>query len=281
MAIIDAQVHIWAADSPQRPWPSAGAGGRTTAVHGASFGADQLIAAMDGSGIDAAVLIPPSWEGERTDLVEAAHLAWPERLAFMARLDLADEPRARAEFARISALPGTLGFRFLLGSDIALDQLPGLDWLWAGIAEAGLSIMAAPRGYFAELAQVARAHPDLRITIDHLGARAYKKGAEAFAGLDRMLELASLPNVAVKASGLPEYSEAPPPHADIGPRVRRVFEAFGPDRLFFGTDLTRQEGGYPALLALFDSFDWLRGEDRRKVMGDALADWLRWDRAPR
>jgi predicted TIM-barrel fold metal-dependent hydrolase len=87
--------------------------------------------------------------------------------------------------------------------------------------------------------------------------------------------------VAVKASGLPEYSEVPPPHADIGPRVRRVFEAFGPDRLFFGTDLTRQEGGYPALLALFDSFDWLRGEDRRKVMGDALADWLRWDRAPR
>ncbi len=277
MRIVDAQVHIWAADTPGRPWPRAGEGGRTAVPQRpVAYGADDLIADMDASGIDRAVLVAPSWEGERSDLVSAAHARFPERLVFMARVDHRPADAART-LRDLMALPGIRGFRFLLGTDIPLADLPALGWLWDAIAAAGLSIMIAPRGHFAALAGIAERHPGLRITIDHLGAHAHRTGADAFVDVDAMLPLARLPNVAVKASGLPDYSALGPPYPDVEPYVRQVYDAFGADRMFFGSDLTRLPRGYPDLLALFDSFTWLTGADREKVMGEALLDWLGWN----
>lgn len=277
MRIVDAQVHIWATDTPARPWPRAGADGRTAQPQRAEpYGAADLIAAMDSSGIDRAVLVAPSWEGERSDLVAAAHARYSDRLAFMARLDQR-APDAPAALAKLMALPGMRGLRFLVGTDFAVADLSGLDWLWETLADAGRSVMLAPRGQFAAIAGIARRHPDLRITIDHLGAYAHRKGAAAFADLAQLLPLAQLPNVAVKASGLPDYSALGPPYADVEPHVLRVFDAFGAERMFFGSDLTRLPLGYPDLLALFASFDWLAGAERDRVMGEALLAWLRWD----
>ncbi|HSX82334.1 MAG TPA: amidohydrolase family protein [Candidatus Saccharimonadia bacterium] len=65
----------------------------------------------------------------------------------------------------------------------------------------------------------------------------------AFANLGEMLALATYPKVAVKLSGAPSYSSHP--------YLRQVFDAFGPQRCFWGTDITRMppEAPYPASLA--------------------------------
>ena len=68
MKITDAQVHIWAADTPERPWVLSG----SSYAHGASFRSDQLLAAMEEAGVDRAVLVPPSWEGDYNDVCFAA-----------------------------------------------------------------------------------------------------------------------------------------------------------------------------------------------------------------
>ena len=64
MLIVDGQVHIWAASTPQRPWPA-----RHAPHWPVPLGADDLIKEMAVAGVNRAVLVPPSWEGERNDLV--------------------------------------------------------------------------------------------------------------------------------------------------------------------------------------------------------------------
>lgn len=81
MPIVDAQVHIWAANTPERPWP------RHQAHKPEPITKDDLLREMKGAGVDRAVIVPPSWEGERNDLALAAGQAHPDRFAVMGRLD--------------------------------------------------------------------------------------------------------------------------------------------------------------------------------------------------
>jgi predicted TIM-barrel fold metal-dependent hydrolase len=58
MMIADAQVHIWAADTPERPWPP---GNAHRAHRPAPFGEADLIREMDAAGVSRAIVVPPSW----------------------------------------------------------------------------------------------------------------------------------------------------------------------------------------------------------------------------
>ena len=82
MMICDAQVHIWAADSPARPWPSYG---HSYAHRETPFTRKDLIAEMDAAGVDRVIIVPPSWEGERNDLALEAAPLHPTRCAIMGR----------------------------------------------------------------------------------------------------------------------------------------------------------------------------------------------------
>ena len=59
-----------------------------------------------------------------------------------------------------------------------------------------------------------------------------------------LLPLAKLPNVAIKATGAPGYSAEQYPFRDIHDGLRRIYDAYGPDRFFWGTDITRMPCTY-------------------------------------
>jgi L-fuconolactonase len=137
--------------------------------------------------------------------------------------------------------------------------------------------MLAPSGRMPLLAAIARRHPALPIIIDHMGARVHRKGTEAFAQISDVLTLAELENVAVKATCLPDYSAEDAPWRDVAPYVERLFHAFGAERLFWGSDISRLPCPYAQLVETFrNGFAWLRGRDRDLVMGEAIAVWLNW-----
>ena len=93
MLIVDSQVHIWATDRPDRPWPP---GRAAQAQKPYPVTKEMVLTAMDEAGVDRAVLIPPSWEGDHNDLVLEAAQARPDRFAAMGRLAVeAPESRAR------------------------------------------------------------------------------------------------------------------------------------------------------------------------------------------
>ncbi len=70
--------------------------------------------ALDGmkeAGVDRAVIVPPSWEGERNDLALEAARLHPDRFAVMGRLAL-EKPESRALVDGWKRQPGMLGMRF-------------------------------------------------------------------------------------------------------------------------------------------------------------------------
>ena len=99
----------------------------------------------------------------------------------------------------------------------------------------------------------------------------------AFANLPELLALGQYPNVAVKATGAPSYSSEPYPYRNIHPYLRQIYDAFGPDRTFWGTDITRMPCTWRQCVTLFtEELPWLSGRDQELVMGRALCHWLDW-----
>ena len=113
--------------------------------------------------------------------------------------------------------------------------------------------------------------------LGRAGALLRAKDNAAFDDLPQLLRLARLPNVAVKASALPAYSSHDYPYYNLHPYLRRVFDAFGPRRMFWGTDLTRLPCTYRQAITLFtEELPWLSAADQEWVMGRAVCDWLGW-----
>src|SRR3970040_1049075 len=109
MMIADSQVHIGAADTPERPWPK----NRTVkAQRDVPLGKDELLREMDAAGVSRVVIVPPSWEGDRNDLALAAAQAHPDRFAVMGRIDPA-APESRRKVATWKQQSGMLGLRFV------------------------------------------------------------------------------------------------------------------------------------------------------------------------
>ena len=274
MEVVDAQVHIWGAHTPERPWPSRAHAQRATPVT-----ADEVIGWMDAGGVDRAILVPPSWEGDRNDLALAAVEKHPRRFAIMGRLD-PDAPGAHGQVARWKEQPGMLGLRFTFHTPVLLQPLLDgrFDGIWGEAERHDVPIMLLIHHPHMHLIDaVAKAHPRLRIVIDHLGLVNGEKDAKAFRDLDKLVALAKRPNVAVKSSALPCYTDEPYPYPGLHGYIRRVFDAFGARRMFWGTDQTRSPIDYRQGIELFTRhLPWLRGEDLEWIMGRGVREWIGW-----
>ena len=67
------------------------------------------------------------------------------------------------------------------------------------------------------------------------------------------------------------------PFRSIHPHLRRVYDAFGPQRMFWGTDITRMPCSWKQCVTLFtEELPWLTGRDLELVMGRAFCDWIGW-----
>ncbi len=273
MQITDAQVHIWAASTPERPWPA-----RHQPHRPEPLGKDELLREMDAAGVSRAVIVPPSWEGERNDLALAAAQAHPDRFAVMGRLD-SETPEARAAIPGWREQPGMLGLRFTF-------HRPGLkelltegraEWVWPAAEKAEVPVMMlVPHALAHLVADIARRHPALRIVMDHLGL--YEgKNEEAFAEFDKFLALAKHPNIAAKASCLPHFTTESYPYRRLHLYIRKVYDAFGPKRMFWGTDLSRLPCTYRQGVTLFtEELPWLKAEDKEWIMSRGVCEWLGW-----
>ena len=275
MTIVDAQVHIWGADTPERPWPPDRA---HQAQKPYPVTREMVLREMDAAGVSRAVIVPPSWEGDRNDLALEAARLHPDRFRVMGRLAI-ERPESRALVPAWKQQAGMLGLRFTFHSDLQRPWLTDgtADWLWPAAERAGLPIMVFVPGSLAAVDALAPRYPGLRLVIDHLAIGTDLRDDAAFADLPALLALARHPNVAVKASALPCYSTEPYPFPRLHPYIRRVFDAFGPRRTFWGTDLTRLPCPYRQAVTLFtEELPWLRGSDLEWVMGRGLSEWLGW-----
>ena len=275
MQIIDSQVHIWAAETSDKPWDRVDA---AKPHRPEPLGHDELLREMDGAGVARAVLVPPTWEADRNDTsLEAARL-YPDRFAVMGRLTL-DAPESRDRMAAWKEQPGMLGIRltFHRGRYRTWLEDDTIDWFWAAAERHDVPVMALAPHALPRLAEVAARHPGLRLCIDHMGLNSSLIGKPLAPIVDGVVKLAALPNVAVKASALPCYSTESYPYPSLHPQIRRVVDAFGPRRVFWGTDLSHLPCPYRQALTLFtEELDNLTADEKEWILGRALAEWLDW-----
>jgi len=276
MRIVDAQVHIWAAGTPERPWPV------RAEPHRAPLGKEELLAEMDKAGVDSVVLVPPSWEGDRNDIALDAAASHPDRFCIMGRFD-PDAPGAREQIAGWKMQTGMLGVRLTFHTEVLRRPLLDgrFDWLWGEMEKAGIPAMVLFHHEYMHLAdRIAERHPGLRLVLDHLGLKSARDVREAtnFATLDKVLALARRPNVAAKVSAMPCYADDKTyPFRSVHPHIRRVFDAFGPQRTFWGTDWSRLPCSYRQGVTMFtEELPWLGGQDLDWVMGRGISEWIGW-----
>ena len=275
MQIVDSQLHLWGANSLDRPWP---AGRERDAQRPYAVPKEALLLEMDLAGVSRAVLVPPSWEGDRNDLALEAARSHPERFAVMGRFSLQQRPDAET-VAKWKQQQGMLGMRFTFHHEHYRRALTdgSSEWLWAAAQQHSIPLMMLMPGAMSHLERLAREYPALRITIDHSGLPFDHKAPQALQDLPSVVALAKYPNVAVKVSGLPALSVQAFPFRDVHEAAHRLFDAFGPRRTFWGTDLTRMSCTYRECIDLFtQSLWWLKGDDLEWVMGRGVSEWMGW-----
>ena len=267
MLIVDSQVHIWRTGPPTNP------------AHRQinAFSADDLLKEMDEAGVDRAVINPPGWDPSASEIAIEAARQHPNRLSVLGHFPL-DKEESRSLVEGWKQQPGMRGFRFQLGQTQVSWLTDGtMDWLWPAAARAGLPVGLGASSPPSAVGQIAERHPDVRITIDHMGRGLAKKDDEAFENLPEFLTLAKYPNVAVKVSAVPSYSSAPYPYSNIHKYIRQVYDAFGPERMFWGTDITRMPCSWRQCVTLFtEELPWLSEGDKEMIMGQSLCKWIDW-----
>ena len=272
--IVDSQVHAFERSRPERPWSGFLTG--PDEVTG-----DDMVAAMDAVGVDGALLVSPfslyRYDASYALEVYATH---PGRFGLIKPFD----PQSKAvadEIAEWAGTPGVVGARVMLTAQPFEADDPGLNRIFAAVAEAGIPVNVMGSGKLPLLRELARRHPDTRIVVDHVGlVQPYQPPAppEPFGDMANVVSLAAYDNVAIKISGACTLSHQPFPYPDIWEPLGKVFDAFGFDRCMWGTDWTRAVEllTYKQGVEAFRITDQLSESERSALMGGTLLKIYNW-----
>ncbi|MDP6556519.1 MAG: amidohydrolase family protein [Pirellulaceae bacterium] len=285
-SIIDTHMHVWANDPLRHSFRHPYIKDFKEAPHEATV--EMLMEDMDRHGCTHSVLVQVIYHGWDNSYVADCVKQNPKRLKAQGLVDPTD-PKVADKMEFWMTEHGLHGMRF---SAIYYQngKHGGDGWinarethrLWRKAEELGavFNFFIAPQ-QLPKLEKMVRAHPKVRIVIDHLSQM--DLGAEdPEPDFRLLLAMARYPNVWVKVSELSSVSKSGKyPFADAYPYVKRVYEAFGPERLLFGT-------GYPGTARaaynrppLDKEIDLIRKEipfftreDREKILGrNAAALW--------
>ena len=273
MQIVDAQIHLWSSGLPSN----------LSHRQVTSFSSEEAIKMMDESGVDAAVIHLVHWDPNCHQVALEAVKKYPRRFAMLGELPLTD-PAAKDLIANLTDQPNMLGLRYVLLNDPERQWMREgkIDWLWPAAEAAGVPVTVLATDSIDLIHVIAERHPGLRLTIDHLGGRGgltTLKDHEAMVHIPDLLALAKYPNIAVKVTGAPGYSSESYPFPIMQTYVHKIYDAFGPERTFWGTDITKMPCSWRDCITMFtEELPWLNEDDKRLIMGDAVCKWWGWKR---
>ncbi len=264
--IMDAQTHIWS-------------GGKPSPTHRQEpFLVTDLLQQLDGAGVNRAIIVTPSWNPNGNELPLEAAKTYPDRLAVMGLYDTNSKPDV-AQIQAWKSRQGMLGLRLFLGSPQGKAWFTDVssDWLWPELQRNQIPLMLFAGGMMPDVAKIAAKYPDLKICLDSFGAPAGVVGVQAFDNYDQVLALAKFKNVSIKPVSLPFISGEAYPYRNLHPFIRRIYDAFGPERIFWGSDITLLKSPYSDCVKAFtQDMDWLSDQDLELIMGRALSKWINW-----
>ena len=230
---IDSHQHFWRYDAQRHGWIT-----DDMAVLRKDYLPEQLLPELKHNGMDGCITVQVEHsEAETMSLLDLAG-RHPEIVGVVGWVDLAAHGLA-ARLRTLSQFPKLRGFRHVAQAEaddrflVRPDILRGIS----ALAEFGFTydILIYPRQLPAAIELVGR-FPQQKFVVDHLAKPPIKAG-EIDAWAAQIRALGNAPNVYCKLSGM--ITEADWQHwqsKDLAPYLDVVFEAFGSDRLMFGSD---------------------------------------------
>ncbi len=251
---IDAHAHVWPARASANP---------------SSFTPEQLLAQAAPCGVERVVLIQMSFFRFDNSYMLSAIQRYPGVFSGVAVVDHASE-RSQSEMQHLSEL-GVRGFRIVPdGQPQTWLDSEGMAAMWSWAAENGLAIcpLIDPDA-LPSIDRMCQRFPQTVVIIDHL-ARIGVDGRIRDADVSQLCELARHRNIHVKVSAFYALGRKTPPYSDLGPMIRRVVDAYGPQRLMWATDSPFQVQNphtYSASLALIrEHLEFLSSDDREWLL---------------
>jgi predicted TIM-barrel fold metal-dependent hydrolase len=127
----------------------------------------------------------------------------------------------------------------------------------------------APISRMPEVGALLEKLPDLTVVIDHMADCPIDQPAE----LEKLLALKRYPNLFVKISHTWSLSRQPYPWTDAQQYAKRVYDAFGPQRIMWATDwpIVENVSTYArALSVVRDEMKFLNTEDKQWVLNKTI-----------
>jgi L-fuconolactonase len=277
---IDAHHHVWDLAVRDQPWTADLPG-----LH-RSFDLAELRPSLLAHGVDATVVVQTITVADETPELLALATREPLVAGVVGWVDLT-APDVADRLAVLLAQSG-----HLVGIRHQVQGEPDPRWLCrddvrrglAAVAAAGLvyDLLVVPPQLPAAIETVA-ALPELTFVLDHAGKPTIASGGGLASWRSDIRVLAALPNVAVKLSGLiTEADHATWTVDQLRPYVHTLLDAFGADRVMFGSDwpVCLLAGSYDDVIAAAEVLTGgLDAAEQAAVFGRTAAHWYRIEAA--
>ena len=277
--IVDTHMHTWSGDLNRWPFAHPYSEDVTPPKNPATV--ERLIDDLDANHVSNAVIVQTIFHGwDNTYTVHSVAQA-PDRFKGHGLIDPQD-PRVADKLDYWMSEHGLAGMRFSPiyyvegangGDEWITSRAHHKLWRKAEKLRAVFN-MFIHNTQLPRLGMMLDRYPDARVIVDHV-SQIDLADDDAQAQLDRLLALSKHPNVWVKVTDLTSVSPSKTyPFAKAMPYIEQVYQAFGSDRLLWGTGYpgaTRTEFQRPCLkmeLELVkEQFSFMSALDKRKYLG--------------
>jgi predicted TIM-barrel fold metal-dependent hydrolase len=274
MPIVESHVHIWTQDDAYPFAPTL----PDVPVPATDATAEMLLDETGIAGVDHVVLVQPSTYGWDNRYLADSIACYPRQLAGVCLVNPLDEDA-----------PEQLEFwvreRNFHGVRLHAVRPDSADWftsaqtdrIWRKAADLGIPVCLLLDLVHAPMVEeMLKRFPQVDVVLDHMG-RIDVSEQPPYPVFRRFLELANYPRTYAKVSGMLHYSNAAYPFTDTHPFFRLAKDAWGPERLMWGTDwpmLLDKAGYLPRLTAVRDEMPFFTQADLEWVLGGtALRLW--------
>lgn len=230
---IDAHSHIWTPDTQRYPLAK---GYQPAQMDPPSFTAEELQAQMKPVGVNRVVLIQMSYYGYDNSYMTDMMAKYPGMFSGVAVIEQ-DIGNAAPEMLRLKKL-GVRGFRiypkaFPVEKWLSSGTMHGM-WTVARDERLNICCLMDPNG-LPELDRMCDIYPDTPVVIDHM-CRIGATGMINEADVNALCAMARHQSVTVKVSAFYALGAKKAPYQDLGPLIKRLLGAFGPERLMWASD---------------------------------------------
>lgn len=262
--ILDPHVHVWKHD-PQYPF----APGQHVPDRDAT--PETLLGLMKANGVSKTVIIQVIHYRYDNRYLTHVLKQYPGTFQGVCRVDPLD-PAAPDHLSELTE-QGFRGVRLSPSANASGDWIRGplMPPLWKRCFDLKVPMtVLAPVTRMPEVGALLEKTPNLTVVIDHMADCPVDQPAE----LEKLIALRRFPNLFVKISHTWSLSKQPYPWLDAQELVKRLYHAFGPQRLMWATDwpiIEQSHATYPqALTVVRDEMKFLNDEDKSWILSKTI-----------